>query len=144
LLNYTEQEFETLLQKNPALRVNQKYSLPGKRQLKESKYRNRKTLMDGIEFDSRKEANRYCELKIQLCLGEIADLELQPEFLLQEAFTKNGKRHRAIKYRADFRYRVVATREVVIEDTKGYRTDVFDLKLKMFEKRYPELSLRLL
>jgi hypothetical protein len=143
MLNFTEQEFETLLQKNPALRVNQKYSLPGKRQSKESKYRNRKTLMDGIEFDSRREANRYCELKIRHCLGEITNLELQPEFLLQEAFCKNGKKHRAIKYRADFRYKVVVTGETVVEDVKGCRTDVFNLKLKMFEERYPDLNLRL-
>jgi hypothetical protein len=143
MLNFSEQEFEELLQKNPALRVNQKYSLPGKPRPVESKYRNRKTVVDGIEFDSGREAKRYAELKIRQCLGEIVDLELQPEFLLQEAFQKNGKWYRAIKYRADFRYKEVVTGEVVVEDVKGCRTDVFNIKQKMFEERYPDLNLRL-
>jgi hypothetical protein len=144
MLNYSEQEFETLLQKNPALRVNQKYSLPGRRpNAKESKYHNRKTVVDGIEFDSGREAKRYAELKIRQCLGEITDLELQPEFVLQEGFRKNGNWYRAIVYRADFRYKEVATGEIVVEDSKGCRTDVFLIKQKMFEKRYPGLSLRL-
>ena len=143
MLNFSEQEFTAMLKKNPALRVNKKYSLPGKRQPKDNKYHNRKTLVDGILFDSQREASRYCELKILLRLGEITNLKLQPEFLLQKGFRKGKKWHRAIKYRADFRYKVAATGETVIEDSKGKRTDVFDLKYKMFEERYPELSLRL-
>ena len=67
-----------------------------------SKYRNRKTIHDGITFDSKGEANRYCELKILERAGEISDLTLQPKFTLQESFKKNGKTHRAITYIADF------------------------------------------
>jgi hypothetical protein len=143
VLNFSEKEFDAMLKQNPALRINQKYSLPGKPQPTKSKYRNRKTVIDGILFDSQREASRYCELKILLRLGEITDLELQPEFLLQERFRKNGKCHRAIKYRADFRYKLAVTGETVIEDSKGTRTDVFNLKQKMFEERYPKLSLRM-
>jgi hypothetical protein len=143
MLNYSEDEFDRMLQKNPALSVNQKYSTPGKRQSKGSKYHNRKTAVDGIEFDSGREAKRYAELKIRQCLGEITELKLQPEFVLQEGFRKNGTWYREIVYRADFKYKEVATGEVVVEDSKGMQTDVFKIKHKLFEKRYPELSLRL-
>lgn len=143
MLSFTEKEFEAILKQNPALKVNQRYSLPVKPRNKGSKYHNKKVEVDGIEFDSQREANRYCELKIFFQLGEITDLELQPEFLLQEGFRKNGKRYRKIVYRADFRYRVVSSREVIVEDSKGYRTEVFRIKQKLFEERYPGLNLRL-
>jgi hypothetical protein len=152
MLNYTEEELERLLRQNPALRVNQKHSQPGKKakpektkteKKKPRKYRNKKVLVNGIKFDSLKEAKRYIVLKMKLLTGEITYLKLQPEFVLQEGFRKDGKWHRAIKYRADFRYRTVAG-ETVIEDTKGYRTEVFNIKQKLFESRYPELSLKLI
>jgi hypothetical protein len=147
MLNYTEEELERLLRQNPALRVNQKHSQPGKKakpeKKKPRKYRNKKVLVNGIKFDSIKEAKRYIVLKKKLLTGEIKYLKLQPEYLLQEAFRKDGKWHRAIKYRADFRYQVAVTGETVIEDTKGYRTEVFNIKQKLFESRYPGLSLKL-
>jgi hypothetical protein len=152
MLNYTEEEFEKLLKQNPALRVDKKHSQPVKKakpektkteKKKPRKYRNKKVLVNGIKFDSLKEAKRYIALKMKLLTGEITYLKLQPEFVLQEGFRKDGKWHRAIKYRADFRYQV-ATGETVIEDTKGYRTEVFNIKQKLFESRYPELSLKLI
>lgn len=69
-----------------------------------NKYRNRKVIVDGKEFDSKKEANRYCELKLLLKAGEITDLKLQPRFLLQDSFKKNGKTYRKIQYVADFSF----------------------------------------
>jgi hypothetical protein len=152
MLNYTEDELERMLQKNPALRVDKKHSQPVKKAKSEKvktekpkrKYRNKKVMVNGIKFDSVKEAKRYIVLKKKLLTREIRNLKLQPEYLLQEAFRKDGKWHRAIKYRADFRYQVAATGETVIEDTKGYRTEVFNIKQKLFESRYPELSLKLI
>lgn len=68
-----------------------------------NKYRNRKTVRNGISFDSQKEAARYDELMLMQCSGAIKDLKLQPEFTLQEAFkTPLGERVRAVRYRADF------------------------------------------
>ncbi|MTI62256.1 MAG: DUF1064 domain-containing protein [Firmicutes bacterium] len=68
------------------------------------KFKNKKPIVDGITFDSQKEANYYCELKIQKRAGKIRNFELQPEFLLQEGFRdKNGHKHQSIKYRADFK-----------------------------------------
>lgn len=57
---------------------------------KKNKYRNIKTTVDGIEFDSRKEADYYCQLKLLKRAGEIKDFGLQPRYELQPTFKKNG------------------------------------------------------
>lgn len=72
----------------------------------------------------------------------ITDLELQPHFLLQEAFKKNGKTFRKIEYIADFKY--TENGKIIVEDVKGIQTDVFKLKHKLFEKKYPDLELRII
>ena len=51
-----------------------------------SKYNSRKNVVNGIPFDSQKEACRFGELLLLLKAGKIKDLKLQPEFTLQEAF----------------------------------------------------------
>lgn len=103
-----------------------------------SKYNSRKTVVNGITFDSKKEACRYQELLLLEQAGAIRDLKLQPEFTIQEAFiTLQGERVRAIKYRADFSYcrRVkegADTRwERVVEDVKGVRTKEYQIKKKL-------------
>lgn len=69
-----------------------------------NKYRNKKVIVDDYIFDSIQESKRYKELKLLLRAGEISDLKLQPHFLLQESFKKNGKTYRKIEYIADFMY----------------------------------------
>ena len=69
-----------------------------------NKYRNKKVIVDGKEFDSKKEGNRYKELRLLERAGEISNLELQPRFLLQDSFKKNEKTYRKIEYVADFMY----------------------------------------
>lgn len=69
-----------------------------------NKYKNHKTQIDRYVFDSVAEGRRYRELKILERAGEITDLQLQPHFLLQESFKKNGKTYRKIEYIADFMY----------------------------------------
>lgn len=103
-----------------------------------SKYYNRKTTIDGITFDSRKEAFRYQELKFLEKAGEIKNLTLQPKFLLQDGFRHNGKTYRKIEYIADFSYRRTEDDVLVIEDVKGVKTDVFKLKEKMLIKKLME------
>ena len=93
-------------------------------------------------FDSAKEAQRYRELKLLERAGEISNLELQPRFLLQESFKKNGKIYRKIEYIADFKY--IEKDKTIIEDVKGLQTDVFKIKHKLFEKKYPELELKII
>jgi len=104
-----------------------------------SKYHSRKTLVDGIVFDSAKEARRYRELRLLERAGVISDLQLQPEFILSVAFTKNGTRYRAIKYIADFQY--TENGQTVIEDVKGVKTAVYRLKKTLFEAQYPDLTI---
>ena len=102
----------------------------------------KKTQIDMYVFDSAKEAKRYRELKLLEMAGEISDLELQPRFLLQESFRKNGKAYRKIEYVADFKY--IENGKTIVEDVKGLQTDVFKIKHKLFEKKYPELELRII
>lgn len=108
----------------------------------ESKYKNKKTQIDMYIFDSTKEAKRYRELKLLEMAGEISNLELQPRFLLQESFKKNGKTYRKIEYVADFKY--IEKGKTIVEDVKGLQTDVFKIKHKLFEKKYPDLELRII
>jgi len=103
-----------------------------------SKYHSRKETVDGITFDSRKEANRYRELCILKRAGEVVGIELQPEFVLQEGFRHNGKWHRPITYRADFRV-TYADGRVEVEDVKGMRTDTYKLKKKLLLAKYEGL-----
>lgn len=100
------------------------------------KYNAKKTVVDGIKFDSKKEAKRYKELKALELVGKIDRLELQPRFLLQDGFRYEGKAIRKIEYVADFLYRDLSTYELVVEDVKGVKTDVYKLKKKLFLKRY--------
>lgn len=101
-----------------------------------SKYKAKKKEIDGISFDSHSEAQYYLYLKDKKEKGEILDFFLQPKFTLQEAFEKNGKKFREIKYIADFEILYPnGDREVV--DVKGFETPDFKIKKKMFEKNYP-------
>lgn len=106
-----------------------------------SKYRNKKTQIGMYVFDSIAESKRYKELALLEKAGQIKGLELQPKFLLQEGFKKNGKTYRKIEYIADFMY--IENGKVIIEDVKGMETDVFKLKRKMFEYKYPGFELRI-
>lgn len=99
-----------------------------------SKYHNKKTTIDGILFDSKKEGNYYTKLKLMEKAGLIWNLELQKKYILQASFTFNGKKIREISYYADFVYEDKDGLHVV--DTKGYRTDVYKLKKKLFIKKY--------
>ena len=106
------------------------------------KYRARKTTVDGIAFDSKGEANRYGELRMLERAGVISDLQLQPVFILQDAFTDSqGKRWRAISYKADFQY--TEGGKSIVEDFKGFETAEFKLKRKMFLKRYQDVEFRI-
>lgn len=101
-----------------------------------NKFNAKRTTVDNITFHSKGEARRYAELKLMERAGIIQNLELQPKFMLLEAFTdEDGVRHRAITYTADFRY--LENGFFIVEDFKGRETDVFKLKRKLFASRYP-------
>lgn len=119
------------------------------------KYRNRKTVVDGIVFDSAKEAIRYQELKMLQKAGVIQNLRLQVPYEIipeqrevsDEVYSKGPKKgqpkpgkilERKVEYIADFVY--VEDGQTVVEDVKGYRDGgsykVFVLKRKLMLKVY--------
>lgn len=107
-----------------------------------SKYKNKKVQIDMYIFDSIAESRRYKELALLEKAGEIENLQLQPKFLLQESFKKNGKTYRKIEYIADFMYEEKG--KVIVEDVKGMETKEFKIKRKLFEYNYPGLELRII
>ena len=106
---------------------------------KRSKYNARKTVVDGITFDSMKEARRYEELKLQEKVGAISHLQLQPKFRLLDGFKYNGETIRPVNYFADFSYIDTEGNEVV-EDvkSKATKTPVYSIKKKLFLNKYGE------
>jgi len=95
-----------------------------------SKYHSVKTTIDGIKFDSKKEANRYLELKLLEQADAIQDLRMQVAFPL----IKKSPYGREIKYIADFTY--YEDGKLVVEDSKGFRTDVYKLKKRLMAETY--------
>lgn len=95
-----------------------------------SKYHAKKTTLDGIKFASKKEAQHYAELKLLERAGVIRDLQLQVPFILVD----KSKYGRAIKYIADFTY--YKGDQFVVVDVKGYKTDVYKIKARLFAERY--------
>lgn len=98
-----------------------------------SKYRAKPTVVDGIRFDSMKEARRYGELKLLERAGEISELELQPRFPLTVHFWDDHER--IGEYRGDFRY-YDRNGEEIVEDVKGFKTPLYRWKKKHVEAQY--------
>lgn len=95
---------------------------------KPSKYHNKKVTIDGVKFDSKLEATRYTELKLLEHNGLIKDLVLQPSYELIPTFKKGNKTYKKASYIADFCYYDNELGKVIVEDTKGFKTDVYILK----------------
>lgn len=104
-----------------------------------SKFFSKKVEIEGIMFDSKKEGQKYLELKELEKKGIIKDLELQKEYILQDKFKINGKTRREIRYKTDFTF--ITTKDGVFHaiDVKSPYTakdKVYRIKKKLFEKRY--------
>lgn len=112
---------------------------------KKHKYNNVKTALDGHIFASKREASRYAQLKLLQSAGEIRNLQLQPVFTFTmaglEVRHKNYKQplkyvdcKRALKYIADFSYEWLDRTQqhkgwqIVIEDSKGFKTPEYKIK----------------
>lgn len=99
------------------------------------KYKNKKTVVNGIPFDSKKESARYLELKMLQTLGDIRDLQLQVSFeVVPSVRLNNGKKQQAVNYIADFVYRFDGL--TVVEDVKSEITrklPVYILKKKLMK-----------
>ena len=116
MTRYTSAEYEQLL----ARKVREK---------KPAKYRNVRTVVDGIEFDSKKEAKRYQELKLLEKAKQIFTLATQPRYSL----TVNNQL--ICTYVADFEYSNLLG-DVTVEDVKGVRTEAYRIKRKLMKAIY--------
>ncbi|WP_298564337.1 DUF1064 domain-containing protein [uncultured Phascolarctobacterium sp.] len=105
------------------------------------KYGNRVTEVDGIRFDSEKEADYYWQLHWMMREGTVKEVELQPKFVLQPGYKREGKKIRPIIYKADFKV-TEAGGHVYYVDTKGMKTPVYLLKKKMLLYKYPDIDFR--
>ena len=95
---------------------------------KRHKYSSTRVFEDGIMFDSKWEHKRYRELKLLQKAGDIFDLETHPQYSV--VWPKNGARICTVIL--DFRY-VDAQGDIRVEDTKGMRTAISNLKRKLVE-----------
>lgn len=105
---------------------------------KKSKYNSRKVRIDGIPFDSQKEADYYCQLKLFLQSGIIDGFCRQARFVV----TAGNDDTKATEYVTDFvifypdkTYRIV--------DVKGMETEVFKLKMKSLKEKYPKIKIEM-
>ncbi len=109
----------------------------------------RRKIVDSIEFRSTLEARTYQILKSWEAAGAIRNLKLQPRFVLQEKFRRDGKTVRAMHYSPDFQYEDNRLddncreywRTVVIE-AKGHKTQPYQMRKKLFLAKYPDIEFR--
>lgn len=95
-----------------------------------NKYHANKTVIDGIVFDSKREAQRYQQLKLMVKAGVICNLKRQVKYELVPAQYINGKCvERAITYTSDFEYDENGRH--IVEDVKGMRTKEYIIKRKL-------------
>jgi len=114
----------------------------------QSKYKNHKVEVDGILFDSKKEARRWQELKLAEKAGAIGDLKRQVRYEVIPAQRESDQRgpkggtikgkiiERKVEYVADFVYTDLQDGKTVVEDTKGLKTPEYVIKRKLMLKEH--------
>lgn len=110
-----------------------------------NKYRNKKTILDGITFDSMLEAHCYNHIKLahrepeQYGCRPIKQFLLQPKYTIIDSFTDiNGKRERKILYIADF-FIEYEDGTIQVVDAKGMSTTTYSIKRRLFKLKYPNI-----
>jgi len=101
--------------------------------VKRSKFGNVKTTIHGITFDSKREAKRWTELRLRERAGFLTDLKHHPEPWALHCPTP-GDDVVVCFYEPDFEYREAGA--LVIEDSKGVRTQIYRLKKKWMKLEY--------
>jgi len=102
--------------------------VPCETKKRKSKFGNKTTEVDGIKFDSNREAKRYRELLLMMKAGLIGHLKLQVPYELNAGGTHS------VVYVADFVYIDAVTGETVVEDSKGFQTVIYKKKRKLMKK----------
>lgn len=103
---------------------------------KKSKYHNTKVEYNGIKFDSVREMRHYQLLEYRQKIGEIKELKLQVPYELIPKYKMNDKTIRKTTYVADFVYYDNKDKKTHIIDVKGFKTQTYKLKKKLFEYKY--------
>lgn len=98
------------------------------------KFGNVKTVIDGIKFDSKREAKRYSELKMLERGKAISDLQLQVPYVLIPSQKGVERNELPVKYIADFVYK--QNGQLVVEDAKGFREPLYVVKRKLMLEKY--------
>jgi hypothetical protein len=99
-----------------------------------------KTVVNGVKFDSKREANRAGKLQYMQQTGLISDLKFQVPFLLASEKTLEGAKARGLgkiaipKYYADFTYTMNG--KYVVEDSKGFKTAIYNIKKRFMKLIY--------
>ena len=101
--------------------------------MQKTKYKNRKTVVKNIKFDSKLESHVYLKI-LELSKKYPFAYDLQPEYMLIDRFAIGNKRFRKTVYKGDFN--ISFNGKIYTIDSKGYETELFRLKRKLFAKRY--------
>lgn len=105
------------------------------------KYKSKKTICNQMhKHASKKEAHRCDELTILEGQGKIKELKQQPIFPVQHKFKFQGKTIRPIAYVADFSYFDCGKERYVIEDTKGFKTPIYLIKIKLLKFKMKDVK----
>ena len=103
-----------------------------------SKYHSRKIQTVDGTFDSKREYDRWCELKLLQRVGKISDLRRQVKYELVPTQRAPGKKGKVLEYPVNYIADFVYTEngETVVEDSKGFRTDEYKIKRKLMLWKY--------
>jgi hypothetical protein len=111
-----------------------------------NKMHSKQTIVSGFnyKFPSKLEARRYEQLILLERAGEIRNLKLQPEYVLSSGYVdpNTGEKMRQVIYIGDFEY--IENGKLVLEEIKGFETDVFRMKWRLVKEKYPHVEFRML
>lgn len=133
----SEDDLQSILNKNPHVKVHGDKKSPVKKPKKKNKYNAKRIKLDGICFDSQKEAEYYSNLKLLVRSGAIDGFTHHGNMIVAEGIDdERGSIYETdfIVFYPDGHYEVV--------DTKGVETDVFKVKMKVLKSRYPHVKIR--
>lgn len=134
-MNWTEEEYKEFMDRRQAHKPTSS---------KTSKYHAKKVEKYGRTWDSRKELAEYENLLLLQRLGEVTKIELQPKYVLQEAYVRDGKKIRELAYIADFRV-TMTDGSIIVIDVKSKATEKnkeYRIKRKLLLYKYRDIDFR--
>lgn len=109
---------------------------------KKMKLNSKEVTYKGIKFGSQLEADYY-RLNLEHLQSNNYKIEFQKEYILQDAFEKNGKKYLPIKYTADFEV-IEPCGKIKVVEFKGFEIRDFPIRKKMFEYKYPDATIEVI